>query len=177
MWMEIWDLVDERRKALGKLQTRGKELLFGEYHIAVEIFTINVDGRLLLTQRDPMKTFPLMWECTGGSITTGESSLDGALRELHEETGLLADPDDFYYAGELKRSNCFLDNYIWRSPEHIKIKELKLQAGEVYDAKLVTLEELDQMNKQGLIVSLVWERLELYRKVLIEWSGREKWRR
>ena len=38
--MEIWDMVDESRNPLGKLHMRGKEILPGEYHVVVEIFTI-----------------------------------------------------------------------------------------------------------------------------------------
>lgn len=29
-----------------------------------------------------------MWEATGGSILQGESSLDGAIREVREELGI-----------------------------------------------------------------------------------------
>ena len=160
--MELWDLVDGSRNLLGKLHTRGEETRDGEYHIVVEIFTINVDGRILLTQRDALKTYPLLWESTGGSVTAGETSLQGAIRELEEETGLLVKPQDLQCIGEIKRGNYYLDSYIWKSRENIEISELKLQPGEVCDTKLVTLQELDEMNKQGLIVPLVWERYKLY---------------
>lgn len=70
--MEIWDLVDESRKPLGKLHTRGNELQRGEFHVVVEIFTFNADAQILLTQRDPLKSYPLLWESTGGSVNAGE---------------------------------------------------------------------------------------------------------
>ncbi|AUD14346.1 hypothetical protein CW734_12755 [Planococcus sp. MB-3u-03] len=50
-----------------------------------------------MTQRDPAKPLPMLWETTGGSVITGESSLTGALRELEEETGLLARPEELRF--------------------------------------------------------------------------------
>lgn len=43
-------------------------------------------------QRAPADYFPLKWELPGGSVDVGvdESMLAGAVRELHEETGLVA---------------------------------------------------------------------------------------
>lgn len=167
--MEIWDLYDENRKPLGKFHTRGVDLAKGEYHTVVEIFTINADGRLLLTQRDPLKPYPLLWEGTGGSVTAGETSLTGARRELEEETGLQAPDEKLLKIGELQSGNYFLDNYIWKSSKMIDLQELKLQPGEVCDAKLVTLQELEDMNRLGLIVPKVWKRFELYRSEIETW--------
>lgn len=161
--MELWDLYDENRKPLGKLHTRGMDLAAGEYHTVVEIFTINADGRLLLTQRDPLKPYPLLWEGTGGSVTAGETSLVGAIRELEEETGLQAPAEELIKIGERQSGHYFLDNYIWKSPEMIDLHRLRLQPGEVCGAKLVTLQELEDMNRLGLIVPKVWERIEWYR--------------
>ena len=42
-----------------------------------------------MSQRDRSRpTFPLLWECPGGSVTAGESSLEGAIREVFEEVGV-----------------------------------------------------------------------------------------
>ncbi|MGB6406405.1 MAG: NUDIX domain-containing protein [Planococcus donghaensis] len=160
--MEIWDLVDEGRNPLGKFHTRGTELPPSEFHVVVEIFTINADGRILLTQRDALKTYPLLWESTGGSITAGESSAEGAVRELEEETGIAVTPKELQYLGEIKKGNYFLDSYVFRSTRDIEICDLILQPGEVCDAKWVTLKELEDLNKRGKIVPAVWERYQLY---------------
>ena len=160
--MEIWDLVDGSRNQIGKLHTRGEDTLPGEYHIVVEILTINCDGKILVTQRDLGKTYPLLWECTGGSINAGESSLQGAIRELHEETGLSVKAEELHFLGEIKRKNYFLDSYVWKSDQNIEISDLNLQAGEVCDAKLVTFKELEEMNGLGEVVPPVWERWGIY---------------
>jgi len=166
--MELWDLVDENRNMLGKTHNRGIELNKGEYHVVVEIFTINTDGKILLTQRDPVKSFPLLWEITGGSITVGESSLEGAVRELEEETGLLAAPKQLKKIGEIKYGHYFRDSYIWKSEKLIEPSTMKLQPGEVCGAKLVTFEELLEMDESGLTVPNVLERCRLYNEDLLK---------
>ncbi|WP_158593221.1 NUDIX domain-containing protein [Planomicrobium sp. Y74] len=160
--MELWDLVDGNRNKLGRTHQRGIELRSGEYHVVVEIVTINADGRMLLTQRDPVKTYPLLWEITGGSITAGESSIEGAVRELKEETGLRAVPEQLTKIGEMKYGHYFRDSYLWKSAEMIQPSEMNLQPGEVCDAKLVTFDELRRMDEQGLTVPSVIERCQLY---------------
>ena len=164
--MEYWDLVDEQRNLIGKTHKRGVELNQGEYHVVVEIFTINADGRILLTQRDPVKTHPLLWEITGGSITAGETSVEGAARELEEETGLIAESGRLRKIGEIKYGHYFRDSYIWKSPRLIEPSTMKLQPGEVCDAKLVTLEEFREMERMGLTVPRLLERFRLYHKDL-----------
>ncbi|MFD1032321.1 NUDIX hydrolase [Metaplanococcus flavidus] len=164
--MEIWDLFDGNRNTLGKTHLRGVELTKGEYHVVVEIFTINADGRILLTQRDPAKTYPLLWEITGGSVTASESSLQGAARELEEETGLVAAPEQLKKIGEIKYGHYFRDSYIWKSPELIETSTMNLQPGEVCGAKLVTFEELQEMDGLGLTVPSVLERCQLYHQDL-----------
>ena len=47
-----------------------------------------------MTLRDKAKpVYPNCWENTGGAVLAGETSLEGALRELREETGLAAQPE------------------------------------------------------------------------------------
>lgn len=164
--MEVWDLVDGSRNLLGKLHTRGEETLPGEYHIVVEVLTINRDGKILVTQRDAAKTYPLLWESTGGSVNAGETSLQGAIRELHEETGLSVRAENLHFIGEMKRKNYFLDSYFWKSEDNIEMSDLNLQPGEVYDAKLVTFNEFEEMNTRGEVVPPVWDRWQLYAEKL-----------
>lgn len=159
--MEVWDLVDETRKPLNKLHTRGEELSPDEFHVVVEIYTINADGRMLVTRRDANKTFPLLWESTGGSVHAGESSVAGAVRELAEETGIVVAAAELRYLGERSKGKSFLDSYLFKSTKPIEINELTLQPGEVCDAKWVSCEELAEMNRTGHIVPPVWERYQV----------------
>lgn len=46
------------------------------------------DGRILLTQRLPNKSFPFCWETPGGKVDPGESLVDALAREWMEELRL-----------------------------------------------------------------------------------------
>ncbi len=166
--MEVWDLVDGERQLLGKLHTRGVDLQPGEFHIVVEVLTVNQDGKILLTKRDAAKTYPLLWESTGGSVNAGETSVQGATRELYEETGLSVAPEALYFIGEIKHGHYFLDSYVWKSEQNIELSKLKLQVGEVCDAKLVTMQELETMHRSGEVVPPVWDRWQLYAEPLAQ---------
>ena len=91
--MEIWDAYDEEFNIIeGKTLVRGEEHTFpeGVYHLVVEILVRHKDGTVLLTQRDKRKNYGEMWEASaGGSVLKGESFLEGAIRELREETGII----------------------------------------------------------------------------------------
>lgn len=93
--MELWDLYNERRELTGRDHIRGEEVPQGFYHLVVHIWIRNSKGEYLISQRSADRpTSPLMWECVGGSVTKGEDSLTGALRETKEEVGLTLSPED-----------------------------------------------------------------------------------
>ena len=67
----------------------------GEYHMAVIVVIVNSRGEVLLTRRAKEKDLcPGWWENTGGSVLAGETSLEAILRELREETGIRARPEE-----------------------------------------------------------------------------------
>ena len=93
--MELWDLYTEDRKLTGKEHIRGEKLPENTYHLVVHVWIKNSKGQYLISQRsDNRPTFPLMWECVGGSVLKGESSIDGAIREAKEEVGVELLPDN-----------------------------------------------------------------------------------
>ena len=92
--MEIWDLYNERRELTGRDLIRGEEIPPGYYHLVVHVWIRNSKNEYLISQRSADRpSYPLKWECVGGSVLKGESSLDGALRETKEEVGLTLSPD------------------------------------------------------------------------------------
>ena len=59
------------------------------YHLVVHVWIRNSKGEYLISQRSANRpTYPLMWECVGGSVVKGEDSLQGAIREAKEEVGV-----------------------------------------------------------------------------------------
>lgn len=92
--MELWDLYTENREPTGRTHVRGEVIPDGYYHLVVHVWIQNSKGEYLISQRAASRpTFPLMWECVGGSVLAGETSLEGALRETKEEVGLDLSPD------------------------------------------------------------------------------------
>lgn len=91
--MELWDLYTRKRVKTGETHIRGEKLPPERYHLVVHVWIRNSQGQYLISQRAASRpTFPLMWECVGGSVTAGEDSLTGALREAEEEVGVRLDP-------------------------------------------------------------------------------------
>ena len=158
--IELWDLYDENRVLLNKKHVRGVPILKGTYHIVVDVWTINMDKKVLITQRHQCKPFGLLWECTGGSIITGEDSKLGAQRELSEEVGIIANTDEFIPIHSIRIHDRFVDTYI--TIQDVCLDDLKLQAEEVVDAKFVSYTELNEMWENGLVVPK--ERFNIYRK-------------
>lgn len=92
--MEKWDLYTKHREKVEKEHIRGEKIPEGFYHLVVHVWIRNCKGEYLISQRSASRpTFPLMWECVGGSVLMGESSIDGALREVKEEVGLDLEPE------------------------------------------------------------------------------------
>lgn len=162
--MEKWDLFNKTRQPLNKIHNRQDKMLPDEYHIVVGIWTINNRNEILLTFRHPDKEkYPNFWENSGGCILSGETSKTGAVRELFEETGIIASESELFFLGTRKEKAAFVDTYIIR--KDIELSELTLQEGETVDAQWVTLDKLDEMIESGIISLPVVERLTPLRNV------------
>ena len=146
--MEYWDLYDRNGNSLHKTQLRGPTNK-NEYHVVVNIWIKNDEGKILLTKRDPNKPWPNKWECTGGSIIAGEDSISGAIREVKEEIGININEIKFIERIIRDEYPDFLDIYLCN--ENINIGETILQEGEVIDIKWYEKDEIKNMVKTGEI--------------------------
>lgn len=164
--MEQWDIYNQDKKKTGKTVVRGTALEKGEYHLVVGIWTITDEGKILLTQRHPDKDAGLLWECSGGGVLAGESSLEGAVRELGEEVGIHVSEKDLVFLGTILTEKYFVDSYLYKG--NVKVEDLKLQEKEVVDAKLVTLAEFDEMDREHLIVTGMVEEFRAYQMKLLK---------
>ncbi len=155
---EIWELVDKDKRNTGVLWPRSKrrDIPRGLYQVAVDVWVVGPDGKILLTQRHPGKTFPLMWEGSGGSVLAGETSAQGAARELAEETGIQAADTDMILLHTEWHSTYIMDTYLVRLGS---FPALHLQDGEVVDAQWLTRTEMESRAEQ--IVPPVWRRYQL----------------
>lgn len=143
--MEKWDLYDAKREKSGITVCRGEIIPKGLYHLSVSAWIVNQQGQYLLSQRHPKKQYPLYWECTGGSVLSGETSLQGAIREVKEELGILLTPGSEKLIYQTRRENVqdFYD--VWLFHRDIKIEEMRLQETEVVDVQWVSSDKLFEM--------------------------------
>lgn len=163
---EIWELVDKFGNITGNIIERGTGAYIphGMYHMAVDIWIKNKDRKILLTQRHPNKEWGLKWECSGGAIIKGERNIDGARRELHEETGIEISEDQLMYLGNtiMEEYQCIMYTYLVQLTDDV---QLKLQPEEVVDFKWVDISELESMKED--IVKSVWDRYLQFRDRIV----------
>lgn len=100
--------------------------------------------------------YPDCWENTGGAVLAGETSLEGALRELREETGLAAQPEVLRLLDTAWGTSSAVDIYLYAMAGTAQIR---LQPGETADYRWVSLEELAGMMDAGLIAAPIVPRL------------------
>jgi 8-oxo-dGTP pyrophosphatase MutT (NUDIX family) len=63
------------------------------HRVAARLLPVNPDGEVLLLQgQDPARPGDLHWVSVGGAVDEGETHEQAAIRELFEETGIVADP-------------------------------------------------------------------------------------
>lgn len=156
--MELWDLYTENRQLTGNTHIRGEELPDGAYHLVVHVWIRNRKGEYLISQRSANRpTFPLMWECVGGSVVKGETSLQGAIREVKEEVGIDLSDDD----GKLvfsktrktidgKKFNDILDVWLFEYNGEVNLSEATTD--EVAQIKWMTCQEIQSLYESQQLV-------------------------
>ncbi|MDR0883529.1 MAG: NUDIX domain-containing protein [Oscillospiraceae bacterium] len=138
----------------GLIQLRDEKIRHGHYHLTVDAWVLRPDGRFLITQRAPEKIAAGQWECTGGSVLYGEDSLEGALRELREETGLVLKPENGHCVISQRRDECRDFKDVWLFRQDFSLADVVLQPGETCDARAVTPEEIRAMLADGTFVNI-----------------------
>lgn len=147
--MERWDIFNKEGRPTGRTVSRGRLILRrGEYHLVVHIWTVDRKGNVLIQRRSEEK--PLMpgeWAATGGAAIAGETSVCAAVRELSEEMDISKSEEELKLVDRIIRRNSLLDIYI--TTTQADPKGLRLQKGEVAEAKWVSLSKLRQMVEAG----------------------------
>ncbi len=146
--MELVDLYDIHHNKVDGVKEK-KSLVKGEFRLSSFIWVMNDKNEILIQQRlKTAKKAPNMWGTTAGGVISGETSLQGAKRELFEELGIVANEDDMRFIGSYMRVRDFVE--IWLLKANVDIRDLKLQEDEVQDAKWVSISEFEKMLDQGI---------------------------
>jgi 8-oxo-dGTP pyrophosphatase MutT (NUDIX family) len=101
-WVTVWH--DEVTRP------DGQPGIYGLVHfanLAVGVVVLDDEDRILLVGQHRYTIDAMSWEIPEGGVPDGESALDGAMRELREETGVTA--ADWREIGRLHLSNSVSD--------------------------------------------------------------------
>lgn len=151
--MELWDLYTRDRQPTGETHIRGEKLPPARYHLVVHVWIRNSRGEWLISQRAASRpAFPLQWECVGGSVTAGEDSLTGAIREAEEEVGVRLDPAQGQLVNSTVRE-CFQDikdDWVFRYDGPVDLRNATTD--EVADVRWMTVEEIRELYDAGELV-------------------------
>lgn len=148
--MEYIDVSDENGQPTGEIVDRDTAHKEGLLHRTSHVWVIKEDrGQywVLLQKRSCEKeSFPGMYDVSSaGHIPAGSDPLESAIREMQEEIGIAATPDQLAFAGAFRCSyeavfhdRIFRDSeirfaYVYQEP--VNINELTLQKSEVDEVR------------------------------------------
>jgi isopentenyldiphosphate isomerase len=156
--MELIDVLNEKGEQTGEVYSRVDVHAKGLWHKAVHIWILNSKGELLLQKRSLTKeSNPGQWDISvAGHLSAGESSVDGAKKEISEEIGLEVEDGELILIGKITQSslhkngtyinNEFNDVYVFK--KDIDLTSIRLQPEEVSEVVFVSLQELEQRVKE-----------------------------
>ncbi|MBR1540368.1 MAG: NUDIX domain-containing protein [Clostridia bacterium] len=168
--MEYWDIYDINKKKTGRTTPRlGCKLNQGEYHIVVNAIIINSQGKILVSKRADYKPHGLMWEMSGGSITVGETSIEGMIREVKEELGIQLEEKEGVLFKTVRRDDPPADfKDLWLFKKDVDLRDITFPDGEAVDAKWVTIDEFESMVENKEIIGTRDFGREDYEKIIKE---------
>ena len=155
--MEYLDVVDESGQPTGKVVDRNTAHRKGILHRTAHVWIVRGEGEeteVLLQKRSMEKdSFPGYYDTSSaGHIPAGDEPLPSAMRELAEELGITATPDQLTFAGTFRsqyekefygkpfRDNEITQVYVYQEP--VDIGRLNLQQSEVDEVRWFVLEDV-----------------------------------
>ena len=149
---EYIDIVTETGAQTGKVALKSEAHKNGWWHNTIHLWLYTNNGEILLQQRSHKKDiYPLLWDVSAaGHIDAGESFESAAIRETHEELGILLNPNDLKKIGVHKHASSYANGAIQDNEFHhvfiaeltVDIEDLTPQEEEVEDLKLVSFKVL-----------------------------------
>ena len=166
--MEKFDLYDVNRRKTGETMVRGTAVPKDRYRLVIRVIVFNSEGKMLIQQRaSDRSSYPSMWDFSvGGSVIAGETSSEGAERELLEEIGLKVALSGKQPSFSINFESGFDDFYI--IDYDIESEDIVFQKEEVQAVKWATKDEVIKMIRNGEFID--------FRESLVEllFSFREK---
>ncbi len=155
--IECLDIVTEDGHPTGEVVSRDEAHKNGILHRTAHVWVVrpaNNGYDILLQKRSERKeSFPGLYDTSSaGHIPAGDEPLPSAVRELAEELGIEASPDELKYAGTFRtryekefHGKLFRDNevtWVYVCEAHVEIGKLFLQRSEVSEVRWFDLDEV-----------------------------------
>lgn len=159
--MERFDLYDINRLKTGETLERNGIVPKGKYRVVVHIIIFNSKGEMLIQQRVSTKrVHPNKWDFSvGGCVIAGETSNQGAERELLEEVGVKQDFSKTIPNFTINFETGFDDFYVIHSD--MPAEDFVLQETEVNKVKWASKEEVLKLIESDEFVRYKKELVEL----------------
>ena len=140
--MELWDAYREDGTLAGFDLIRGEQIPEGYYHLVCNSVVKHTDGTYLMMRRSFEKEIlPGEWEMgAGGSVLKGEDKIQGALREIREETGITEGSLEEIYRFVHGKYRTIYYGFVYTTS--CEKDCIKLQEGETIDFKWISQNEL-----------------------------------
>ena len=118
--------------------------------------------QFLIIRRSNIDKREGQWTLPGGHIDDMDSSLEaGAVRELHEETGLKCNVSDLQYLGKPKEKKYYFLTLKWEGDVNVDKPNPKTNEIEHDDYKWVTIEEIKDIANTEIPIYLLEKALDM----------------
>lgn len=144
--MELVDVVLENGEYTGEVVERSEAQKRGLGHWEVIIFIVNDKGEILLQKRSANKKYyPNKWAVCSGLVISGETVIEGAIRELKEEVGVDFSLDEVHVLEENVNLTRFYYVFCNKKEDEFVIQENELSCVKWFNIKkiLKMIEEKD----------------------------------
>ncbi len=163
---ELIDVLDENGIKTGKILSRKEVHKKGLWHRIIVVAIINEKNEILIQQRSHDKDKnPDMWDISvTGHLSSGQDSLTAATREISEEVsvslGYSVEVKDFRFMFSFRKEERvnedhydrqFYDFFILRQ-QGLNENNIKFQESEVQAVKFISINELNEMRKNNILV-------------------------
>lgn len=152
--VEILDVLTPDGAPSGRTKRKDHVHRDGDWHRSAHLWIATPDGRLLLQRRSPSKeNWPNLWDISvAGHIDAGESPIEAAIREAHEELGLTLRAEELRHLGTLRyhavlNGGAYIENEfheVFLTTREIDLGALVLDPREVAEVALVLPEEIER---------------------------------
>ena len=179
---ELFDVLNDSGERTETTKRRGDIHRDGDWHASVHIWIARrrISGMEFLLQKraDDKDSFPDCYDISSaGHVPAGSSVLDSAIRELSEELGIKASPDDLVpigthegnshsiFYGKPFHNHEFSTLYLYTKP--VQIKDLVLQKSEIQSVKWFNLNQLmEDIKNNAPGYCLYYDELQILKNAL-----------